>query len=80
MHVTALAHSHLFLTGAVCDLFTPLLVVNGHVSRQLRAFKFDQLHPDRTVQVYHYQAAACFAARRSDRRGVNAGSREKEPD
>lgn len=44
---------HIFSSLVPCDLFTPLLVINGHVDTQLRAFKFIQLHPDCTLQVNH---------------------------
>lgn len=43
----------IFSSLVPCDLFTSLFVLNGHVSRQLKAFKFNQLHPDRRVQVNH---------------------------
>lgn len=45
VHQSVLAHSQ-FSPLVPCDLFTPLLVLNVHVSTQLRPFKFSKMHPD----------------------------------
>lgn len=43
---TTPAHSHFLQSLVSCDLLAPLLVQNGRVSRQPKAFQFNRLHPN----------------------------------